>query len=359
MRTHRSPMASPSLSDDESRADGRATVKHFSTGRRTTPPFGARRGRRRRRLRPRARRAGGLVRARLHRPRGHRHREAALAHQRRDAGVAGRGRRGSASAGSIVLPTEKTLSRRRLRDRLVPGAAGLPGTPPRRRRSGCRTTDSCSSRPSSRRSTKTWPNCGVRWRITISFGMPSAASVSRSNASGSIVVVRRRREVELHVDQRARQVLDGREALVERRGALDLLDQLLRHRLAGLVVQREAVEHLGRVAASARAAATGTRRSRAPPRCPRQSGYVDRSTTARAARGRTRGTASSASSQLISTGSPGFALHEVRVVRDDRRDRRRRSAPGCGRRSSRRPSACRPGVGIEVPQADVLARRCP
>ena len=31
-----------------------------------------------------------------------------------------------------------------------------------------------------------WLNCGVRWRITISEGIPSAFSVSFSKASGSI-----------------------------------------------------------------------------------------------------------------------------------------------------------------------------
>ena len=74
--------------------------------------------------------------------------------------------------------------------------------------------------------------------------MPSAASVSRSNASGSIAWVAR--QVQLHVDEGARQVLDRLEALVEGRRLLDLLDQLLRDGLAGLVVQRVGVEHLRR-----------------------------------------------------------------------------------------------------------------
>ena len=52
--------------------------------------------------------------------------------------------------------------------------------------------------------------------------------------------------MQLHVDDRGRQVLDGREALVELLAADDLVDERLRHRLFRLVVAREAVEHLAR-----------------------------------------------------------------------------------------------------------------
>jgi hypothetical protein len=52
--------------------------------------------------------------------------------------------------------------------------------------------------------------------------------------------------VQHHVDERGGQVLHRGVALVELLARLDLVDQRLRHRLAGLVVAREAVE-IGRV----------------------------------------------------------------------------------------------------------------
>jgi len=54
-----------------------------------------------------------------------------------------------------------------------------------------------------------------------------------------------RLRVEHHVDDRRGEILDRREALVERAGLLDLGEQRLRHRLPGLVVAREAAEDLG------------------------------------------------------------------------------------------------------------------
>jgi hypothetical protein len=50
--------------------------------------------------------------------------------------------------------------------------------------------------------------------------------------------------VQLHVDQRRGQVLDGGEALVEALGRFHLVDEGLRHGRPGLVVAREAVEDL-------------------------------------------------------------------------------------------------------------------
>ena len=50
-------------------------------------------------------------------------------------------------------------------------------------------------------------------------------------------------EVQLHVDQRRRQIFDRGEALVERVRLLDLVNQRRRHRLARLVVAGELFEH--------------------------------------------------------------------------------------------------------------------
>ena len=58
--------------------------------------------------------------------------------------------------------------------------------------------------------------------------------------------------VHLHVDDGGGEIFDRGVALVELLGLLDLVDQRLRHRLAGLVVAGEPVEHLARRAASAR-----------------------------------------------------------------------------------------------------------
>ena len=120
------------------------------------------------------------------------------------------------------------------------------------------------------------------------------------------------------------------------------VDELLRDRLAGLVVQREAVQHLGRRRASARGAATGTRRSRAPRSCRRATGS-SRSTSRPCSAWPNSWNSVVASSQLTRIGSPGCALHEVRVVRDDRR-RPRPSKRSC--------------VAVLVhPRARALARR--
>ena len=49
--------------------------------------------------------------------------------------------------------------------------------------------------------------------------------------------------MQLHVDQRCREVFDRGEALIEGFGALHLGDELGRNGLARLVVHREAIEH--------------------------------------------------------------------------------------------------------------------
>ena len=104
-----------------------------------------------------------------------------------------------------------------------------------------------------------------------------------------------------------------REALVEGRGLLDLRDQRRRDRLARLVVQRERVQHLGRrqpvLEQLRRELDVVARHARAG----RASGR-SRSSSGRAARGRTRGTACVASSQLISTGSPGLPFTKLELL---------------------------------------------
>ena len=61
-----------------------------------------------------------------------------------------------------------------------------------------------------------------------------------------------RPRVQVHVDDGGGEILDGGVALVEFFGLLDLVHQRLRHRLAGLVVPREPVEHLARQQPAAR-----------------------------------------------------------------------------------------------------------
>ena len=171
-----------------------------------------------------------------------RHREAALAHQRVDAGVAAAERAVAVGRVDRVADREHVVAQP-LGDGLVAGAAGLgeglPGV----------------------RGQRVGPQVAV-----VAGGVAVAAEdvhelrravahddLGRHAERGQRLALERvgvdraaAREVQLHVDQRARQVLDGLEALVELVGALDLLDQRLRDRLAGLVVQREAIEDLGR-----------------------------------------------------------------------------------------------------------------
>ena len=165
----------------------------------------------------------------------------------------------------------------------------------------------------------------------------------------------RGREVELHVDERAGQELDGREALVERRGALDLGHQLARHRLPGLDVEGEAVEHF-------------RRRQPVLEQLRRELDVVARHAGAGERRvGHARRQPVESVAELVEEGLgvgpadqdrlAGPALHEVRVVRDDRLDLALEAFlaavgvhPGAG-------ALAGPGVRVEVPEADELARR--
>ena len=49
--------------------------------------------------------------------------------------------------------------------------------------------------------------------------------------------------VQRHVDEGGGEILDGRISLVEGAARLDLVDQRLRHRLVGLIMPREAIQH--------------------------------------------------------------------------------------------------------------------
>src|ERR1700678_2622657 len=59
-----------------------------------------------------------------------------------------------------------------------------------------------------------------------------------------INLVRRGIEMELQVDQRRGCVFDGRPALIEPARGEKLVDQRLRRRLAGFIVERKAAQHL-------------------------------------------------------------------------------------------------------------------
>src|SRR5690606_36739769 len=163
------------------------------------------------------------------------------------------------------------------------------------------------------------------------------------------------REVHLHVDQRAREVLRRREALVEGRRALDPVDQLLRDRLARLVMDREALEHLGRrepvleelrweldvVARDGRARERRVLDGRREP--------VQR--VAELVEERLR---------IVPRDQDRLArraLHEVRVVRDDRRDHAVESLLAAVCAHPRAGPLAGTGEWIEVEEPDVLARR--
>ena len=78
--------------------------------------------------------------------------------------------------------------------------------------------------------------------MTISSGMPMRASASSSKASASIASARRQR-MEIEIDQRRGDIFDRGKALVESARGEQPLQQFLRHRLAGLVMQGEAPQH--------------------------------------------------------------------------------------------------------------------
>jgi lysyl-tRNA synthetase class II len=79
--------------------------------------------------------------------------------------------------------------------------------------------------------------------MTISCGMPNCANVSRSNARGS--TERSPKQVQLHIDERARKVFNSLEALIESLCPVDLRDQRIRNRFASLVVNGEPLQNLG------------------------------------------------------------------------------------------------------------------
>ena len=278
-------------------------------------------------------------------------REAALLEQRLHLGIA-------AAEQAVGLGSIDRVAVRRG----CTGAAASPRSCPRARRprgtpSTCRrpsppTTDSCSSPAEYASLANRWVNCGRRWRMAISRGMPMRASVSRSNASGSTTpsatVCRSMSTIA------RRQVLDRRVALVELLAAYDLVDERLRHRLLRLVVPREAVEHLARQQPVLVHLRRDTRRSRAA--SPARPGYahvlqqaVQR--VAELVEQRLR---------IVQRDQHGLArraLHEVVVVRRDRRDAAvERALRAVGDRPRARALA-RAREVVEVEQAAVRARR--
>ncbi len=116
-----------------------------------------------------------------------------------------------------------------------------PRRPRRRRRPSPPTTDSCSSPPHSRR--RCAGSAGMRWRMTISRGMPSRSSVARSKAATS------RFSASSSACSSMSTSAEATYSTVEKpwlklRAFLMRCSELLRHRLAGLVVEREALQHL-------------------------------------------------------------------------------------------------------------------
>ena len=160
-------------------------------------------------------------------------------------------------------------------------------------------------------------------------------------------------QVQLHVDQRRGQVFGRAEALAELAGRLDLVDQGLRDRLAGLIVQGELVQHLlGR-----------------QPVLVQLAGELD--IVARHGRARHRRIggvgvqAVQGVAELVEQGGgvvprdqqglAGLALDEVGVVRDDRGDLALEPLLRAVGVHPRARALARAGIGVEVPQAHVLA----
>ena len=86
--------------------------------------------------------------------------------------------------------------------------------------------------------------CGRRWRSTIAAR--HADRVQRPPLEAATSIARRLGdEVHLHVEQRAGEVLDRLETLVEASRRLQLVDQRLGHRLAGAIMAGEAAQRLG------------------------------------------------------------------------------------------------------------------
>src|ERR1700735_3336536 len=89
-----------------------------------------------------------------------------------------------------------------------------------------------------------WPNCCGRCRSEISAGMPIFSSSWRSNACTSWLAGRRRLGGEFEIDQRRGDEFDGGKALVEFARGQEALQEVVRQRLAGLVMPRELPQHL-------------------------------------------------------------------------------------------------------------------
>ncbi len=163
------------------------------------------------------------------------------------------------------------------------------------------------------------------------------------------------REVEFHVDERAGQVFDRGETLVEGGRLVDLGDELLGNRFASLVVECEPIQHLGRL----------------HPVLEKLRGKLD--VVARDVGSRERGVvdvrreAVERVSEFVEQRArvvpadehrfAGLALHEVRVVRDDRRDVAAEPAlvPVLVHPRARFFAWTR--IGIEIPEPDVPAAR--
>ena len=153
-------------------------------------------------------------------------------------------------------------------------------------------------------------------------------------------VVGRRIEMQLQVDQRGGGVFDGREALVEAPRADELVEQRLGHRLAGLVMDREAAKHLrllepvlvelrGKLDEVARDASSGQDRI----------GHVRQHPVQRVAEFVEQG------ARIVEAQEARLALAalgEIHDVDHDRQLRRRRASPGRGNCSSRRRCVSRP-----------------
>ena len=125
------------------------------------------------------------------------------------------------------------------------------------------------------------------------------------------------------------------------RAALMRVEQLVRHRLAGLVVQRELLQHLRHASASARRAARAARRSRASPLVPemRRIGHVRQA--GRAGRGRTRGTACARRRATAASARPPRPRAKFMTLTMIGRDLARQLLTASGTPTSRRPSASR------------------
>ena len=110
-----------------------------------------------------------------------------------------------------------------------------------RRHPALPTRDRSNSPRYSHRRAKTWAKCGAAWRGAISSGMPMRARV---RACACLGIAARRQGVEIHVDQGRCQEFHRGKALAEIARRQQLVQQRLGHRLAGLVMAGETLQHL-------------------------------------------------------------------------------------------------------------------